>query len=660
MLHAGSARVGIMPWLASIVLARRNVELSRLRRWLPLSGAGLWSRRAVSFEYRERRGGRAPAAVQPRRAGGRPVTGPVAAGLLSQPSDEQWETGEPSYAWPAAAEAEPTAPALEKAGAAPTHEDIETTPAIESGLPLISSETPAAGPDVGLAQRPASRHMPPGPAAPPISLWRPMLALSAERETPPAQAAGRPLGMTPRLIAQRAGLAAARSPHSLTAERSRPMAGAPGLAETTARPSVYRELAITPTVMPLLRAVRAVRQIGRPAAERAGLSAASVEVLAGGAMSVSGVAPAAAIKRPTIGHGETLRRPIPATKAARIVAASQPGALLTGGSAPAERRATPAESGMAAQPAAPMGATDEDAGRLASPAISARHMPQPPAEAAREWPVLAYLTSRPAEAAMPGEAAQPFAAKAKAAEPAPLAALPAEKRSILRRLPALGGGEPLPAALRRPMETLLGRPLADVRIHVSPLVEALGAEALTTGRRIVFGPGRFAPHTPAGLALLGHELSHVGQALAFRAAAGAASASGDAEEAAARSQEERIERLLREGWPQAPAREVRRAAHVLAPLAERGVAATALPQGTAGAGTPAGESAEAGAPAAAGGAEQPALPIARVSEIVAPPAVGAGGEAGKPNLDKLAQQVYAILKARLRAERERHQVYVHA
>jgi len=274
----------------------------------------------------------------------------------------------------------------------------------------------------------------------------------------------------------------------------------------------------------------------------------------------------------------------------------------------------------------------------------------PSPETVREWPVLAHLPAPvPAGAPGPAAASPPIVRR--------LAALRPEQRAALSRLPALGAGEPLPAPLRKPMETLLGRELSDIRIHTSPLASTLGAEALATGRQMVFAPGRFAPHSRPGLALIAHELSHAGQALGFQTAGGAGPAPDDTEEATARQQEERIERLLKEGWPQAPARELRHAARALSPLAEAGGAAA---PGAGGAAPPgAGEApaaVAAGPPGAAPAGEQAALPVARVSEAAAP-AAGAGAEAAKPDLDKLAGQVYAILKARLRAERDRHQVY---
>ncbi|MEX0762684.1 MAG: DUF4157 domain-containing protein [Dehalococcoidia bacterium] len=55
----------------------------------------------------------------------------------------------------------------------------------------------------------------------------------------------------------------------------------------------------------------------------------------------------------------------------------------------------------------------------------------------------------------------------------------------------------------------------DVRVHAggqaSRSADALGAHAYAAGNHVVFGSGRYAPGTPAGQALLSHELAHVGQ-----------------------------------------------------------------------------------------------------------------------------------------------------
>lgn len=79
-----------------------------------------------------------------------------------------------------------------------------------------------------------------------------------------------------------------------------------------------------------------------------------------------------------------------------------------------------------------------------------------------------------------------------------------------------GGGRPLPDAVRGKMEAALGANFSDVRVHVGPQAERIGAIAFTVGSDIYFAPGRFQPDTVHGQQLLGHELAHVVQQRAGR------------------------------------------------------------------------------------------------------------------------------------------------
>jgi ribosomal protein S18 acetylase RimI-like enzyme len=76
---------------------------------------------------------------------------------------------------------------------------------------------------------------------------------------------------------------------------------------------------------------------------------------------------------------------------------------------------------------------------------------------------------------------------------------------------ASGGGRPLPDAVRDKMEAALGADFSNVRVHVGPQAERIGAVAFTMGTDIYFAPGRFQPDTLQGRQLLGHELAHVVQ-----------------------------------------------------------------------------------------------------------------------------------------------------
>jgi len=86
-----------------------------------------------------------------------------------------------------------------------------------------------------------------------------------------------------------------------------------------------------------------------------------------------------------------------------------------------------------------------------------------------------------------------------------------EQRISARR----GQGAPLDPELRAKLEAQLGRDLSAVRIHTDAEADALCAEmharAFTVGNDVYFAAGSFAPESDAGLELLAHELTHVGQ-----------------------------------------------------------------------------------------------------------------------------------------------------
>jgi Domain of unknown function (DUF4157) len=73
------------------------------------------------------------------------------------------------------------------------------------------------------------------------------------------------------------------------------------------------------------------------------------------------------------------------------------------------------------------------------------------------------------------------------------------------------GGRVLPDAVCSKMETMLGADFSNVRVHVGPQAERIGAIAFTVGSDIYFAPGRYQPNTMQGQQLLGHELAHVVQ-----------------------------------------------------------------------------------------------------------------------------------------------------
>ncbi|MFO1058743.1 MAG: DUF4157 domain-containing protein [Dongiaceae bacterium] len=62
------------------------------------------------------------------------------------------------------------------------------------------------------------------------------------------------------------------------------------------------------------------------------------------------------------------------------------------------------------------------------------------------------------------------------------------------------------------MEPRFGRDLGHVRVHADAgaarSARRIDAVAYTAGRDIVFGAGRYAPHSPEGRRLIAHELAH--------------------------------------------------------------------------------------------------------------------------------------------------------
>lgn len=79
----------------------------------------------------------------------------------------------------------------------------------------------------------------------------------------------------------------------------------------------------------------------------------------------------------------------------------------------------------------------------------------------------------------------------------------------------LGGGSPIPAALRRSMEGAFGRDLGGVRLHTDApaalLSRQVAARAFTVGRDVFFGEGEYQPGTADGRHTLAHELAHTAQ-----------------------------------------------------------------------------------------------------------------------------------------------------
>ncbi len=83
-------------------------------------------------------------------------------------------------------------------------------------------------------------------------------------------------------------------------------------------------------------------------------------------------------------------------------------------------------------------------------------------------------------------------------------------------LSAPGGGQPLTPAVQQKMETVFGTSFKDVRVHVGPQAQQIGAQAFTLGSNLYFAPGQYNLHSPQGQRLIGHELAHVVQQRAGR------------------------------------------------------------------------------------------------------------------------------------------------
>lgn len=77
-------------------------------------------------------------------------------------------------------------------------------------------------------------------------------------------------------------------------------------------------------------------------------------------------------------------------------------------------------------------------------------------------------------------------------------------------------GQPFPQVVQRKMEAFFQTSFADVRVHVGPQAQAIGALAFTHGSNLYFAPGQYNPDTAQGRQLIGRELTHVVQQRAGR------------------------------------------------------------------------------------------------------------------------------------------------
>jgi len=135
------------------------------------------------------------------------------------------------------------------------------------------------------------------------------------------------------------------------------------------------------------------------------------------------------------------------------------------------------------------------------------------------------------------------------------------------------GGRPLPEAVRGKMEAALGADFSNVRVHVGPQAERIGAIAFTVGSDIYFAPGRYQPDTVHGQQLLGHELTHVVQQRAGRVrnplGSGLAVVQDRALEAEADRLGNRAASFLAQAQIKKPSQSMSMPAGVLAPIVQR-------------------------------------------------------------------------------------------
>jgi hypothetical protein len=177
------------------------------------------------------------------------------------------------------------------------------------------------------------------------------------------------------------------------------------------------------------------------------------------------------------------------------------------------------------------------------------------------------------------------------------------------------------------MEVLFRRDLSLVRLHTASIAADLGADAFTTGSHVVFAPGRKDFRTARGISLLAHELSHLGTVLAFKRPHGLDGA--DREEARARHQEGVVQRIIEQGWPSENRPTVRR---MRQPLIDESLSVSGVSRAHS---------------------DADGMPIARlrdVNTLLKPSAP----LSASTDVAALARQVFSLLKAELRTERERN------
>lgn len=120
------------------------------------------------------------------------------------------------------------------------------------------------------------------------------------------------------------------------------------------------------------------------------------------------------------------------------------------------------------------------------------------------------MAERVTRASDPQRPENPPALQRRAARQAEPEMVPPVVHEVLR-----SSGRPLDSATRAEMEPRFGHDFSQVRVHTdaraAQSARAVGAQAYTVGRHVVFGAGQHAPGTVAATRLLAHELTHVVQ-----------------------------------------------------------------------------------------------------------------------------------------------------
>jgi hypothetical protein len=128
-------------------------------------------------------------------------------------------------------------------------------------------------------------------------------------------------------------------------------------------------------------------------------------------------------------------------------------------------------------------------------------------------------------------------------------------------------GAPLDAGLRLDMESHFGRDFSHVRLHrdagASRVADGMQAYAVTEGPDIYFARDGYAPHTPAGRAILAHELTHVVQQDVSGSSAAPASLESEAARASAQVAHGRQADVTQAAGGDAPPLPMTRAQHTL-------------------------------------------------------------------------------------------------